>query len=62
MTLATLLLLQRCLHAQQMSVGDPAFATTARQVLDALAELDVEIAAEISRSPEAAEAIDSLTT
>lgn len=43
MTLDTLLLLRRCLHAQQMTVGDPSFTATARQVLAALDELDREI-------------------
>jgi len=43
MTLETLLLLRRCLHAQQMTVGDPAFPDMARQVLAALAELDEAI-------------------
>ncbi len=43
MTLETLLLLQRCLHSQQMTVGDPQFPATARQVLVALDELETAI-------------------
>lgn len=43
MSLETLLLLQRCLHAQQMTVGDPTFVATARQVLAALDELEQAI-------------------
>lgn len=44
MTRETLLLLQRCLQAQQLAVSDPAFAATARQVLVALEELDRALA------------------
>jgi len=49
-SLETLLLLRRCLHAQQLSVGDPAFPVTARQVLAALDELDQAIAAAGART------------
>jgi hypothetical protein len=44
-TLETLLLLQRCLLAQQLNVADPTFSAVARQVLVALDELAAEIAA-----------------
>jgi hypothetical protein len=43
-TLETLLLLQRCLHGQQLTVGDPSFPETAAAVLRALEELDRAIA------------------
>lgn len=43
MSLQTLLLLQRCLRVQQMSVGDPAFPAMAREALTALEELDQAI-------------------
>ena len=43
MTLDTLLLLRRCLHGQQLTVGDPTFAATATAVLTALEELDAAI-------------------
>lgn len=45
MTLPILLLLQRVLRAQQMTVGDPEFPATAQLVLAALVELDAAIAA-----------------
>lgn len=50
MTLETLLLLQRCLYAQQMNVGDPSFRDTAKSVLKAMEELD-EAIAEMSMGP-----------
>ena len=43
MTLETLLLLRKCLAVQQMSVGDPAFVETAKQVIAAIVELDAAI-------------------
>lgn len=43
MSLETLLLLQRCLNAQSMTVGDPNFSDTARTVLVAMDELKAEI-------------------
>jgi hypothetical protein len=44
MSLETLLLLRQILLGQQLSVGDPGFATTAPLVLTALVELDAAIA------------------
>lgn len=54
MTLPTLLLLQRCLYAQTLTVGDPAFADTASNVLLALVELNAAITAAAEGPPEAA--------
>lgn len=45
LSLDTLLLLQRCLHAQQLSVGDPGFEESAPIVLRAKVELAEAIAA-----------------
>lgn len=43
MTLETLLLLQKCLAAQTLSVADPAFVETAAAVSRALQELAIAI-------------------
>lgn len=43
LSLPTLLLLQRCLDAQQLSVGDPGFADTAVAVVSAKLELAAAI-------------------
>ena len=45
MTLETLQLLRQMLGSQQLAVGAPDFAETARQVIQAVAELDEAIAA-----------------
>lgn len=45
MTLETLQLLRQMLANQQLSVGAPDFAETARQVIQAISELDEAIAA-----------------
>lgn len=45
MSVATLLLLRRMLAAQQLQVGADDFAEVSRQVVVALAELDVALAA-----------------
>lgn len=44
MTLQTLLLLKRCLQAQQLAVGAPDFPAVAAETLEALKELDEAIA------------------
>ena len=44
MTLETLLLFQRLLDAQQLHVGDPKFAETAKLVLKAKEELAIALA------------------
>ena len=43
MTLTTLILLQKCLTAQTLSVADPAFVDTAAAVSLALQELNTAI-------------------
>lgn len=50
MSLETLLLLQRCLRAQQLSVGDPEFSSIAPIVLGAITELDAAISALLSKN------------
>ena len=51
MTLETLLLLQRLLDAQQLHVGDPEFAETAKAVLKAKEELAIALAQHVAINP-----------
>jgi hypothetical protein len=44
LSLDSLLILRACLHAQQVTVGDPGFTETMPKVLKAHAELEAAIA------------------
>lgn len=55
LSLGTLLLLQRCLDAQQLNVGDPDFDTTAHAILKAKWELADAIQLASSPPPTAGE-------
>lgn len=51
MTKETLLLFQRLLDAQQLHVGDPEFAETAKAVLKAKEELAIALAQHVAINP-----------